>query len=148
MNDDENEENIQKFKRFFVIEGRQVFDFVQAACLKNLHPTCQIDGHKTSVYKLPSTGDFLCVTEDMDLDASTSAVELLMPWLKNAEQTYVFTVLSQHLHNTTEPVSDKRCFVRTISNSEANVSLNCLAPMEDCNIITAGGISAGGKAMS
>lgn len=139
--DEESAEKISKFKRLFVIEGREIFDFVHATCLKGLTPVCQVDGYKTSVYHLPTTGDYLCITEDHDLDTSPVLTELLTPWLLNAEQTFVFSFQSAHTYNTTAEF-DKRCFVRTTSNTSTQIDLDCLAPMEDCNIIY--GVSAGG----
>lgn len=130
---------IGSFKNFFVLEGREIFNFVQATILKKTSPLCQIDGCKTSVYKL-STGDFLCISEDNDLDQAAQITDLLSPWLKNAENTFVFTFKSAYSYNTTQ-VFDKRCFIRTISNTTIDVDF--VAPMEDCNIVH--GVSAGSK---
>lgn len=141
--DDNEEPSIESFKNLFVIEGRQIFDFVQTTILKKTSPLCQIDGCKTSVYKL-STGDYICVSEENDLDQIAQITELLQPWLEKAEQTYIFPFQSAYTYNTQKEF-DKRCFIRTISNS-ATIETGCddsIAPMEDCNIVY--GLSAGGK---
>lgn len=134
-------DQIENFMRFFVIEGRNIFDFVETTILKKQSPICQINGYKTSVYKLPETGDFLCVTEDNDLDQSAEMTELLSPWLMKAKHTYAFTFQSAYSYNTNQEF-DKRCFVRTIPNSITANHFDFVAPMEDCNIIN--GVSAGG----
>lgn len=133
---------IVSFKNLFIIEGRDIFDFVQTTILKKLSPECQIDGCKTSVYKL-STGDYLCVSEENDLDQIAQITELLAPWMEKAEQTFLFPFQSAYTYNTQQEF-DKRCFIRTISN--ASIAVNepkVIAPMEDCNIVH--GLSAGGK---
>lgn len=142
MDEDHNdEEQIDSFKNFFVLEGREIFDFVQTTVLKKLSPLCQIDQCKTSVYKL-STGDYLCLTEDTDLDQAAQITDLLSPWLLKAENVHVFTFKSAYSYNTSEDF-DKRCFIRTISNCKIDLDLTFIAPMEDCNIVH--GVSAGGK---
>lgn len=135
-------EHIGPFKNLIIVEGQQIFDFVQTTVLKKLSPICQIDEHKISMYKMPETGDFICVSEDTDLDQSAQIIELLSPWLDKAAQTYVFAFKSAYTYNTSEQF-DKRCFVRTISNTTATDLFEGVAPMEDCNIVS--GLSAGGK---
>ncbi|XP_031638299.1 uncharacterized protein LOC116350597 [Contarinia nasturtii] len=140
---DEGESSgVEKFKNLFIIEGRQIFDFVQTTILKKTSPLCQIDGCKTSVYKL-STGDYVCVSEENDLDQIAQMTELLMPWLEKAEQTYLFPFQSAYTYNTQKEF-DKRCFIRTISNATATPTeneLDGIETMEDCNIVN--GLSAG-----
>lgn len=134
--------NIEPFKNLYIIEGQQIFDFVQTTILKKLSPLCQIDDHKISMYKLGDTGDFICVSEDNDLDQSAQITELLSPWLEKAGQTFVFAFKSAYTYNTNEEF-DKRCFIRTISNRMvANDLDESIAPMDDCNIVY--GLSAGG----
>lgn len=135
-------EHIKSFKHLFIVEGQQIFDFLQTTVLKKLSPICQIDEHKVSVYKMPETGDFICVSEDTDLDESSQITELLSPWLKKAAQTFVFAFKSAYTYNTSGQF-DKRCFIRTISNTTAADQFDGIAPMEDCNIVS--GLSAGGK---
>lgn len=138
-----DEEPITKFNNLFVVEGRQIFDFIQTTVLKKLSPICQIDGYKTSMYKLLETGNYLCITEDNNLDEAAQMTELLSPWLSKAEKTHVFTFQSAYTYNTKKEF-DKRCFIRTISNSstETTNEFDFIAPMEDCNIVS--GVSAGG----
>lgn len=131
-------DDIPTFKNLFIVEGQDIFDFVQSTILKKLTPICQIDGYKTSVYKL-STGDYICITEDNDLDQSAQMTELLQKWLEKAEQTYLFPFKSAYTYNTQQEF-DKRCFIRTISNN--TTTGNAFPPMEDCNIVY--GLSAGG----
>lgn len=142
MDEDASDANqIGAFKNLFVLDGRDIFDFVQSTVLKRLSPLCQIDGCKTSVYKLSTTGDYLCVTEDSELDQAAQITDLLSPWLQKAENTFIFTFKSAYSYNTSE-VFDKRCFIRTISNNTFDSGLESVAPMEDCNIVH--GVSAGG----
>lgn len=134
-------DDIVSFKNLFIVEGQEIFDFVQTTILKKLSPICQIDGYKTSVYKL-SNGDYICISEDNDLDQSAQMTELLVPWLQKAEQTYLFPFKSAYTYNTQQEF-DKRCFIRTISNNTTTENQNEFASMEDCNIVY--GLSAGGK---
>lgn len=140
--DEEASVVIEPFKRFFIVEGRQIFDFVQTTVLKKLGPLCQITGYNTSVYKIPDTGDYIVVSEDNALDQTGQMTELLSPWLEKAEQTFLFTFQSAYTYNTQDEF-DKRCFIRTISNTKIETDVDGIAPMEDCNIVY--GISAGGK---
>lgn len=134
---------IKKFRNFYVLEGREIFNFIQSTVLKKLSPICQIDGCKTSIYKLAISGDYLCISEDTDLDQTATITDLLSPWLLKAENVFVFTFKSAYSYNTDKKF-DKRCFVRTISNNMSiDIGLEFCAPMEDCNIIH--GISAGGE---
>lgn len=139
--DTSNADNIVLFKNLFIVEGQEIFNFMQTTILKKLSPVCQIDGYKTSVYKL-STGDYICISEDNDLDQSAQMTELLLPWLQKAEQTYLFPFKSAYTYNTQQEF-DKRCFIRTISNNTTTEDENEFAPMEDCNIVY--GLSAGGN---
>lgn len=142
MDEDASEANVVPFKRLFIIEGHEILSFVQTTILKQLNPVCQIDGYKTSVYKIPTTGDYICVSEDNDLDQSAKTTELLSPWLKKAEKTYLISFKSAYTYNTDQEF-DKRCFIRTISNTKPDVEFDGIAPMEDSNIVY--GVSAGGK---
>lgn len=142
MDDDSSGVNsVEPFKNLFVFEGQQIFDFVQTTILKTLSPLCLIDGHKTSVYKLPG-GDYVIVTEDSDLDQTGQMIELLSPWLEKAEIAYLFPIRSAYTYNTQEKF-DKRCFIRTIANTTVEKINDDMAAMEDSNLIY--GISAGGK---
>lgn len=141
MDEDTSHADIEPFKRFFIVEGRDIFNFVQTTLLKKLSPLCVIDGYKTSIYQLHGTGDYICVSEDNDLDQSAQMTELLSPWLQKAEKTFFFSFQSAYTYNTDKEF-DKRCFIRTISNTTPEVELDGISTMEDCNIIY--GISAGG----
>lgn len=141
MDEDVSEVNVVPFKRLFIIEGHEILNFVQSTILKQLSPICQIDGYKTCVYKISATGDHICVSEDNDLDQSAKMTELLSPWLKNAEKTYLISFKSAYTYNTDQEF-DKRCFIRTISNTIPDVVFDGIAPMEDSNIVH--GVSAGG----
>lgn len=130
MDEDSSGDSIVKsFKNLFIVEGEGIFDFMETCVLKLSVKLCQIDGHKTSIYRLTSTGDYICVSEDNDLDQSAQMTELLVPWLKQAEQTYVFPFKSAYTYNTQQEF-DKSCFIRTIGNNNENE----FAPMEDGNI--------------
>ncbi|XP_055301977.1 uncharacterized protein LOC129568312 isoform X2 [Sitodiplosis mosellana] len=84
---------------------------------------------------------FIVEGQDNDLDQSAKMAELLVPWLKRAEQTYVFPFKSAYTYNTQQEF-DKRCFIRTISNNNTTTeNENEFASMEDCNIVY--GLSAG-----
>lgn len=133
--------SVEPFKSLFLFEGQQIFDFVQTTILKKLSPLCQIDGYKTSIYKLPSSGDYVVVTEDSDLDQTGQMTELLSPWLEKAEIVYLFPFRSAYTYNTHDEF-DKRCFVRTIANTTVEKVLDGMVAMEDCNIVY--GLSAGG----
>lgn len=136
-------DKIVKFKNFYVLEGHEIFNFIQSTVLKKLSPICQIDGRKTSVYKLATSTEYLCISEDTDLDQAATITDLLSPWISKAENVFVFTFKSAYSYNTDKKF-DKRCFVRTISNNTIDIGdLEFVAPMEDCNIIH--GISAGGE---
>lgn len=138
---DDRINQIEAFDKFFVIEGRKVIDFVQTAILKKAQPICQINGHGTSVFQLPDTGDYLCVINDTVLDEAAQITEMLSPWLSKASHVYSFKFQPAYLYNTTEKF-DKRCFIRTIPSTADTCGLDFIAPMEDCNIVH--GISAGG----
>lgn len=137
--DDDFSDHIEPFKKLFILEGNQIFDFVKTTVLKKLSPVCQIDGYKTSVYKIPNTG-YIVVSEENVLDQTGQMTELLSPWLKNAEEVYLFSFQSAYTYNTQDDF-DKRCFIRTISNTKIE-STQSISPMEDCNIVN--GLSAGG----
>lgn len=142
MDDERSGADIKPFKRLFIVEGLQVFDFIQSTVLKKLNPVCQVVGYKMSVYQLESNADdYICVCEDNDLDQSAQITELLAPWLAKAEKCYLFPFQSAYIYNTDQKF-DKRCFIRTISNAAVDVEFEGMAPMEDCNILN--GISAGG----
>lgn len=140
--DDEpiNTDMIEAFGSFFLIEGRQISDFVQTTILKKLQPICQIDSHNTSIFRV-SEFDYLCVIDDSVLDHAAQITELLAPWLKKAQNVYAFKFQSAYLYNTTEKF-DKRCFIRTIPSTTDHFGFDFIAPMEDCNIVH--GVSAGG----
>lgn len=140
MDDEGSDADIKPFKRLFIVEGLHIFDFVQKTILKKVNPVCQVVGYKMSVYQLESN-DYICVCEDNYLDQSAQITELLAPWLKKAEQVYLFPFQSAYTYNTDQKF-DKHCFIRTISNAAVNVDFEGIAPMEDCNILN--GISAGG----
>lgn len=136
-------DKIVKFKNFYVFEGREIFDFIRTTVLKKLSPICQIDGCKTSVYKLATSSEYLCISEETDLDQAATITDLLTPWLSKAENVFVFTFKSAYSYNT-DTKFDKRCFIRTISNNTIDIGdFEFVAPMEDCNIIY--GVSAGGE---
>lgn len=142
MDDERSATDIKPFKRLFIVEGLQIFDFIQATVLKKLSPVCQVVGYKMSVYQLESNaGDYICVCEDNDLDQSAQITELLAPWMAKAEKCYLFPFQSAYIYNTDQSF-DKRCFIRTISNAAVDAGFDGMAPMEDCNILN--GISAGG----
>lgn len=142
MDEDTSDADIIPFKRLFIVEGREIFNFVQSTILKQLSPMCQIDGYKTSVYRIPGTGDYMCVSEDNDLDQSANVTELLSPWLEKSEKTYLISFQSAYTYNTNQQF-DKRCFIRTISNTGIEADFDGISAMEDCNIIH--GVSAGGN---
>lgn len=127
---------IEPFARLFIVEGLQIFDFIQATVLKQLSPICQTTGYKMSIYQLPQTGDYVCVCEDNDLDQSAEVTALLLPWLTKAKKTYIFPFHSAYAYNT-ERDFDKRCFIRTISNAGVDGDLGAIMePMEDCNFVS------------
>lgn len=134
-------DKIKPFDKLFVIEGRQVFDFVKSTILKQIQPMCQINAHNTSVFQLPDTGDYLCVIDDSVMDQAAQITDLLAPWLEKARHIYSFKFQPAYLYNTDEQF-DKECFVRTVPSSADNFGLDFIAPMEDCNIVH--GVSAGG----
>lgn len=141
MDDEPNDSNsIAAFGNFFLIEGRQLFDFVQSTILKKLQPICQIDAHNTSIFRV-SEADYLCVIDDSVLDQAAQITELLTPWLSKAAKIYSFKFQSAYLYNTIEKF-DKRCFIRTIPTTAEHFGFDFIAPMEDCNIVH--GVSAGG----
>lgn len=141
MDEDSSGDRIVKpFKNLFIAEGEGIFDFMQTCVLKFCVKLCQIDAHKTSIYRT-GTGDYICVSEDNDLDQSAQMTELLMPWLKQAEQTFVVPFKSAYTYNTQQEFDKSTNFIRTIGNNLENE--NEFAPMEDGNILC-GGITTGG----
>lgn len=147
MDDDlETNHDIATFKRFYVIEGRQIFDFVQKTTLKGALLICQLDSQKTAIYRFPEHGYVICLTEGNDLNTTGQITELLRPWLEKSAQTIAISFQPAYSYNTQNKF-DKRCFVRSIeggSNKLANAKgLDYVKPLEDCNIVH--GISAGGK---
>lgn len=141
MHDDGSDSDIKPFKRLFIVEGLQIFDFVQKTVLKKVSPVCQVIGYKMSVYQLESN-DYICMCEDNYLDQSAQITELLSPWLLKAEKVHLFPFQSAYTYNTDQKF-DKHCFIRTIANAAVDVDFDGIGPMEDCNILN--GISAGGK---
>lgn len=101
MDDERSDADIKPFKRLFIVEGLQIFDFVQKAVLKKLNPVCQVVGYKMSMYQLESkANDYVCVCEDNYLDQSAQITELLTPWLTKAEKVYLFPFQSAYTYNT------------------------------------------------
>lgn len=132
---------IKAFSKLFVIEGRQIFDFIKSTILKQIQPICQINAHNTSVFQLPDTGDYLCVIDDSVMDQAAQITNLLAPWMEKAQHIYSFKFQPAYTYNT-DGQFDKECFIRTIPSTTDTFGLNFIAPMEDCNIVH--GVSAGG----
>lgn len=144
--DDENENglDIAAFDTFFIIEGKQIFDFVNKTTLKGALPVCQIDTQKTAIYSFPENDYVICLTEGNDLNTTGQITELLKPWLEKAKRTVSVSIQPAYSYNT-EKKFDKRCFVRSISayGGGSGKALDYVEPLEDCNIVH--GVSAGGK---
>lgn len=149
MDDDlETDHAIAPFKRFYVIEGKQIFDFVQKTTLKGALPICQLDSQKTAIYSFIENDYAICLTEGNDLNTTGQITDLLKPWLEKATETIAISFQPAYSYNTQKKF-DKRCFVRSIDGGQNKVNgrgLDYVKPLEDCNIVH--GISAGGKFLS
>lgn len=133
--------------RFYVFEGRQIFDFLNAILLKNTLPICQLDNFKTAVYKLPHTNSVICLTEGNEINRTAQITEMLWPWIKVANETIAFAFQPTYSYHS-ERDFDRQCFVRRICDSRSvdTEKLKFVEPMEDCNMIS--GVAAGGKCIS
>lgn len=140
----EAKHEVAAIDRFFVIEGKQILDFVNKTVLKGAQPVCQLSTQKTSVYSFPEHGYAICVTEGNDLNATGQITELLKPWLEKSAETVAISVQPAYAYNTQKKF-DRRCFVRAISGQKGTAAkqLDYVQPLEDCNIVH--GISAGGE---
>lgn len=143
MDDDLSDQNeIKSFDSFYIIEGRQIFDFINSTILKSATPICQLENYKTAIYQLPACNYYICLTEGNDIDRTAQITELLKPWLEKARQTFAFSFQAAYSYNSSHEF-DKRCFVRSIRSHDASaLKLDFLEPMEDCNMIY--GVAAGG----
>lgn len=137
-------DQVDPIDRFYVFEGRQIFDFLNAILLKNTMPICQLESFKTAVYKLPNTNSVVCLTEGNEINRTAQITEMLRPWIKVAKETFAFAFQPTYSYHS-ERDFDRQCFVRSIGGSRAKRTpkLHFVEPMEDCNMIS--GVSAGGK---
>lgn len=140
----ETNENVREFARLFIIEGKEIIDFINKTVLKGAHPICQLTTQKTAIYDFPKQGYVICVTEGNDFNTTGQITELLRPWLEKANETIAITVQPAYTY-LSQKQFDRRCFVRAISKGSAPDSkrLDYVEPLEDCNMVQ--GISAGGK---
>lgn len=135
--------SIKSVKNLFIFEFEKIVHFVQSTILKETSPLCQIDGGKTSVYKLQNSDDYIVICEDTSLEQTGPMTEMLLPWLEKAEIVYMFPVYKEGGYIHSEE-TDLRCFIRTVSNTDVEKLIEPItAAMEDCNIIY--GLSAGGE---
>lgn len=145
MDEDSSDQNeVKPFDRFYIIEGRQLFDFINSTILKNSTPLCQLENYKTAIYELPASKCVICLSEGNDIDRTAQITELLKPWIEKAKQTYAFSFQAAYSYNTTKEF-DKRCFVRSIcsrGNESETAKLDFVEGMEDCNMVY--GVAAGG----
>lgn len=139
----EHDGDIAAFDTLFIIEGKQIFDFVNRTTLKGALPTCQIDGQKTAIYSFPENGYAICLSEGNDVNTTGQITELLKPWLEKVKHTVAISIQPAYTYHTTKDF-DKRCFVRSLgAYSDVTEKIVDIEPLEDCNIIP--GVSAGGK---
>lgn len=146
MDDDSSaQDNVTPIDRFYVFEGRQIFDFLNAILLKNTMPICQLENYKTAIYKLPDSNAVICLTEGNDIDRTAQITEMLRPWMRAAKDTYAFAFQPNHMYHS-ERQFDRRCFIRSICERQPiddDKLKKLIEPMEDCNMIS--GVAAGGK---
>lgn len=74
---DENLEtngNVNEFARLFIIEGKEIFDFINKTVLKGAHPICQLTTQKTAVYNFPQHKYVVCVTEGNDFNRPNNRI--------------------------------------------------------------------------
>lgn len=135
---------LKSFDKLFIIEGRQLSDFVNKAVLKNLMPICQLENYNTSIYVPPDSNYVICLTDSLDINLSAQITELLKPLMDLSKATISFSFKPAYSYYTKKDF-DKKCFVRTITNNSETeeLNLNFVRPIEDSNIIF--GVSAGGK---
>lgn len=138
----ENSHTVEPFENFYIIEGKQIFEFVNKTTLKGAQPICQLDTQRTAIYRFPEQNYVICLTEGNDLNTTGQITELLKPWLEKAKKTIAVSFQPAYSYNTTKTF-DKRCFVREICTSTETLAVNYVEPLEDCNIVH--GISAGGN---
>lgn len=141
MDDDSlAQDNVTPIDRFYVFEGRQIFDFLNAILLKNTMPICQLENYKTAIYKLPDSNAVICLTEGNDIDRTAQITEM-----RAAKDTYAFAFQPNHMYHS-ERQFDRRCFIRSICERQPiddDKLKKLIEPMEDCNMIS--GVAAGGK---
>lgn len=135
---------LKSFDKFFIIEGRQLSDFINKAVLKNLSPICQLENYNTAIYVPPDTNYVICLTDCVDINISAQITELLKPLISLSKITISFSFKPAYSYYSNKNF-DKRCFVRTLTNDQDSeqLDLDYVQPIEDSNIIF--GVSAGGK---
>jgi len=142
--DDElsNDYEVKPFEKFFVIEGKRIFDFINKTTLKNAAPICQLESYKTAIYNFPEQNYVICLTEGNDIDVTAQITELLKPWLEKAAIVVSLSFQAAYSYNTSKEF-DKQCFVRTVANTDKSnqLELEFVEPIEDSNIVY--GVSAG-----
>lgn len=136
-------DQMEPIDRFYVFEGRQIFDFFNAILLKSTMPICQLESYKTAVYKLPHTNSVICLTEGNELNRTAQITEMLRPWINAAKETFAFAFQPTYSYYS-ERNFDRMCFVRSICDNRPvdTTKLGFVEPMEDSNMIS--GVSAGG----
>lgn len=137
-------DQVKSIDRFYVFEGRRIFDFLNAILLKNTMPLCQLESFKTAIYRVPHTNSVVCLTEGNEINRTAQITEMLWPWIKAAKETITFAFQPTYSYHSDRDF-DRQCFVRSICGSRpADASkLKFVEPMEDCNMIS--GVSAGGN---
>lgn len=135
---------LKTFEKFFIIEGRQLSDFINKTVLKNLQPICQLDKHNTAIYVPPGKNYVICLTDNIDINISAQITELLKPLMTVSQVTIAFSFRPAYSYYTHKNF-DKRCFVRTMTNESEYEELNLdfIEPIEDSNIVF--GVAAGGR---
>lgn len=146
MDEDASNQELDRMEpidRFYVFEGRQIFDFFNAILLKSTMPICQLESYKTAVYKLPHTNSVICLTEGNELNRTAQITEMLRPWINAAKETFAFAFQPTYSYYS-ERNFDRMCFVRSICGNRPvdTTKLDFVEPMEDSNMIS--GVSAGG----
>lgn len=137
-------DQMEPIERFYVFDGRQIFDFINAILLKNTMPLCQLENFKTAIYKLPHTKYVICLTEGNDINRTAQVTEMLRPWIAAAKETIVFSFQATYSYHS-ELQFDRQCFVRRICGKRPadTTTLKFVEPIEECNMIS--GVSAGGN---
>lgn len=123
----------KQLKKFIVIEGTGMTDFLKAALLKDKPVICELQ-ESTKIYYFPEAEICICTSTEKDLNSFGMITEKLNPWISVAEDVIGLTIQPQVFFKG--DVIETECLFRGI-----NSNLESVKELEEPNIVT--GVCAG-----